>query len=325
MHQVLKFGGAALLAAAAITLSATSAYAVDFGDDAGQWSNDGECDDPRFAGPGMTETILLQDDILHDATDCKQAYDAGRLVLDAAVGFGDDTSTWSNDDECDDPRFAGTGMASTLLDDDRGHDATDCRTLFNKGSIALASETVEQTVSIGDVDFGSDGGSWVKDGECDDPRFTGPGASGLDDQDEVMNDATDCRQAYEAGRVTLRVIAPMPDVDLGDDASFWANNDECDDPRFAGVGMAAKTLAEDEGHEATDCRAALESGKAELRPADTAAIDFGADGGEWTNDDECDDPRFVGPGRSFVTDEGEIRNDATDCKTLFDAGRIRLR
>ena len=45
------------------------------------WSNDGECDDMRFAGPGMTATPLLQADIMRDATDCRQAYDAGRLTL----------------------------------------------------------------------------------------------------------------------------------------------------------------------------------------------------------------------------------------------------
>ena len=54
-----------------------------------------------------------------------------------APNFGDDSSTWSQDGECDDPRFQGTGMASTLLDEDRFSDATDCRDLFNLGRITL--------------------------------------------------------------------------------------------------------------------------------------------------------------------------------------------
>ena len=54
---------------------------VSFGDDNGEYANDGECDDPRFVGAGMTTTALLADDILHDATDCKTAFDAGKLQL----------------------------------------------------------------------------------------------------------------------------------------------------------------------------------------------------------------------------------------------------
>ncbi|MEM9502276.1 MAG: hypothetical protein AAF941_10595 [Pseudomonadota bacterium] len=52
---------------------------VDFGSDGGNWTKDGECDDPRFVGPGMTDTALLADDILNDATDCHNAYEAGRI------------------------------------------------------------------------------------------------------------------------------------------------------------------------------------------------------------------------------------------------------
>ncbi len=54
---------------------------VDFGNDNGAWANDGECDDPRFKGPGMTETPLLDEDIKADATDCRTAYERGDLTL----------------------------------------------------------------------------------------------------------------------------------------------------------------------------------------------------------------------------------------------------
>ncbi len=54
---------------------------VDFGDDSSEWSNDGECDDPRFRGPGMTNTPLLTEDTKADATDCRSAYENGDLML----------------------------------------------------------------------------------------------------------------------------------------------------------------------------------------------------------------------------------------------------
>ncbi len=54
---------------------------IDFGTDDGEWSNDNECDDPRFKGPGMTGTPLLEEDIKADATDCREAYERGELTL----------------------------------------------------------------------------------------------------------------------------------------------------------------------------------------------------------------------------------------------------
>lgn len=61
--------------------SAAAAATIDFGDDASEWANDFECDDPRFQGPGMTATPLLDSDIRHDATDCRTAFEQGRLQL----------------------------------------------------------------------------------------------------------------------------------------------------------------------------------------------------------------------------------------------------
>ena len=54
-----------------------------------------------------------------------------------APNFGDDSSQWAQDGECDDPRFQGNGMAATPVDGDRLRDATDCRDLFNLGRITL--------------------------------------------------------------------------------------------------------------------------------------------------------------------------------------------
>ncbi len=53
------------------------------------------------------------------------------------IDFGDDSSEWANDGECDDPRFEGEGVASILLDQDLYRDATDCRDLYNRGRIDL--------------------------------------------------------------------------------------------------------------------------------------------------------------------------------------------
>lgn len=230
----------------AFLIFASPAVAVDFGDDASRWANDGECDDPRFSGPGMTRTLRLDADILHDATDCRQALEADRITLSepaeaaplaetpdapalpgeptAEVDFGDDTSKWANDGECDDPRFAGAGMTTTaLLDSDISHDATDCRKGFEAGEIALKEEGIPAP----------------------------PADNAAPQPDGFIPDST---------------VAPLaetttPELDFGDDSSKWANDGECDDPRFAGAGMTTSALLEeDNGHDAADCRAAFQAG-----------------------------------------------------------------
>ena len=149
-----------ILQAAAVTLLAAPVPAlaqnIDFGDDASRFAKDGECDDMRFSGPGMTDTTLIDSDIRHDATDCRTAYNQGRLTYNggrrdggstgstyAASGvnhiiWGDDASKYAKDGECDDKRFVGAGMTSTpLLDSDIKHDATDCRTAYTQGRLQL--------------------------------------------------------------------------------------------------------------------------------------------------------------------------------------------
>lgn len=139
----------ALLAAAA----PAQAQSIDFGDDASQFAKDGECDDKRFTGAGMTDTLLLDSDIKHDASDCRVAYEQGRLTYDGGRGrdtparstgagsriiWGDDAGKFAKDGECDDKRFTGAGMTDTpLLDSDIKHDATDCRVAFEQGRLQL--------------------------------------------------------------------------------------------------------------------------------------------------------------------------------------------
>lgn len=137
---------AVALALASLTLFAVPAYAApkfSFGTDGGDYTNDGECDDPRFEGKGMTTTPLLSEDILNDATDCGRAYSSGTIKLrgvseDGVPDFGDDKGEYAKDGECDDMRFKGTGMTATpLLEEDIMHDATDCKAAFDAGTIQL--------------------------------------------------------------------------------------------------------------------------------------------------------------------------------------------
>ncbi|MEQ8446717.1 MAG: hypothetical protein RIB57_12600 [Pelagibacterium sp.] len=292
---------------------------IDFGDDTGTWANDGECDDPRFGGS-------LTSHELADATDCRTAYEAGEVTYEAPndagndvstgeIDFGDDSGTWANDGECDDPRFGGN------LDSHLMADATDCREAYEAGTVTYeAPDNAGSDVSIDDIDFGDNSGNWANDGECDDPRFGGS----LDSH--LMADATDCREAYEAGTVTYETTdnagsdVSIGDIDFGDDSGNWANDGECDDPRFGG-GLDSHRLAD-----ATDCREALEAGIVTYT-GDSAVvidgIDFGDDSGNYSNDAECDDPRFTGPGVGVALDD-HLMADATDCSSAYTEGTVTL-
>lgn len=58
------------------------------------------------------------------------------------VYFGDDSSRWASDGECDDSRFVGSGRSVITSDDHRYADATDCRALFNSGDVRLADNSL---------------------------------------------------------------------------------------------------------------------------------------------------------------------------------------
>ena len=117
-----------------------------------------------------------------------------------SIAFGDDTSRWAHDDECDDPRFQGSGMAPALLDADRGHDASDCRRLFETGHISLR-DVVDESIA-----FGDDTSRWAHDGECDDPRFQGSGMAFSPSDEHRGHDATDCRDLFESGSISLKDV-----------------------------------------------------------------------------------------------------------------------
>ncbi|WP_210529421.1 hypothetical protein [Rubellimicrobium arenae] len=245
----------AALLALSIALNAAGLPAIaqtpEFGDDSSAWARDGECDDPRFAGPGMS-SVTVQVDRMADATDCRTAFEAGqvRLVEDqggppatadaaepgasppalpagpapaptgsapggkgsaatpaatAGVNFGNDSSEWANDGECDDRRFVGQGMAASISWASVGRDASDCRTLHDAGALRLWDwAEARAATQCAALDFGDDAGEYAHDGECDDLRFEGPGAAGALGEATVGHDASDCSQLCAFGVVALR-------------------------------------------------------------------------------------------------------------------------
>ena len=260
-----------------------------------------------------------------------------------AIDFGDDTSQWANDGECDDPRFTGPASATELLDVDRMHDATDCRTAFADGRVTLAdpdagTEVAASTNGGARIDFGDDSGKWANDGECDDPDFAGPGMTAKPAVDGRLRDATDCRAAFELGTIWLGASRAEQTVsfDYGGDTSQWANDGECDDPRFTGAGTDKKLLEDDMMADASDCRALEADGQVTIRtiyspdyiagaPYDSAGISFGDDASEYAHDDECDDPRFEGPGAASYQLDSDNGHDAGDCRAAYEAGTVLLR
>ena len=146
-----------------------------------------------------------------------------------AISFGDDTSAWANDGECDDPRFEGAGTADTLLEEDLLRDATDCRELFERGEIWLTefgSTAGAPPISAGpNLSFGDDSGPNANDGQCDDTRFENIGAG---NNDTVLwegsrydgRDATDCADLLLQGLIAWRRDAAVAGVPAEPESSI---------------------------------------------------------------------------------------------------------
>lgn len=112
-----------------------------------EYAGDTECDDRSFMGTGMASS-LDRDDTGKDSQDCDRLLQAGMIQRVSeekgiaatqceTIDFGDDSSEWANDDECDDPRFDGHGTSSTIALDDLMIDASDCRSQCRSGTIWL--------------------------------------------------------------------------------------------------------------------------------------------------------------------------------------------
>ena len=307
---------------------------VAFGDNSGDRSGNGRCDDPRFWG-GATAKDVWRENLFRDAADCRIAFEAGSVRLftaellgqlkpDALPGgqeLGDDSSEWALDGQCDDPRFEGGAMADELLNEDMRSDATDCGKALLDGTAEFRSFT--------EFELGGDGGDWSRNGVCNDPRFApDPGfpeavrtVAGAEGQD-----ASDCLAAYLS-----RHAWPVGSggAAFGDDSGEWASDGECDDPRFWGEAMADGLRNGGLFRDASDCRIAFEAGSIRLISAELLGQlkpdalpgdeELGDDGSEWALDGECDDPRFGGEAVADELLDENMHSDATDCgRALLD-------
>ena len=121
------------------------------------------------------------------------------------------------------------------------------------------------------VDFGDDSGPYTGDWECDDSRFIGWGVATSTDAENNGKDASDCRHLFEIGQLRVnRTQAEFPaalcaEVNFGTNEGSYANDNECDDPRFTGGAMHSILNFEDLGRDASDCKALCESGAIWLR------------------------------------------------------------
>jgi hypothetical protein len=122
-----------------------------------------------------------------------------------SISYGDDSSDWANNNECDDRRFIGSTMTTILNNEDIGRDATDCRAGVESGALRVwsleASMAVTQCKSI---DFGDDSGEFSNDDECDDSRFEGLGMASSVGQESIGTDASDCSRFCDAGVISVR-------------------------------------------------------------------------------------------------------------------------
>lgn len=128
--------------------------------------------------------------------------DASRLDFIGPVGtidFGDDTSEYALNSECNDSRFQSQKMEYSLFPDAAFRDATDCTNAVGTGLARYAEEEVIARLQI--PEFGDDTSRYANDGECDDPRFAGVGSAFSLRYEHLRADATDCREAFNSGRV----------------------------------------------------------------------------------------------------------------------------
>ena len=105
---------------------------IDFGEDAGDYANDGACDDARFEIDGDDWTYQ-RNHVLRDATDCRTLYEAGQITL--YLDFGDNSGDYANDDTCDDNRFTGEGRSILQTDSQVKRDAVDCIVAYRAGRL----------------------------------------------------------------------------------------------------------------------------------------------------------------------------------------------
>ncbi len=120
--------------------------------------------------------------------------------------FGDADGREAGDGLCADRRFTGIGMSPPPWSPlDVRNDMTDCRDQWRAGRIDWRTPSTLGIAAITGphegIDFGTDGGSWANDGQCDDVRFAGPGMAPPSVLRDARSDRSDCLVAYLADRV----------------------------------------------------------------------------------------------------------------------------
>ncbi|MEO1662867.1 MAG: hypothetical protein AAFR51_17900 [Pseudomonadota bacterium] len=108
----------------------------------------------------------------------------------------------------------------------------------------------------------------------------------------------------------------LPKVVYGDDSGTYANDGACDDARFISTneewGYHRQHILKD----ASDCETLY------LRGELTLHLEFGDNTGDLANNSVCDDPRFVGEGRSAVNLDAYTKKDAADCLAAYSIGTV---
>ena len=275
--MTLRF--AALLLASAVALTSgmpAQAQTPDFGADTSPWANDGECDDPRFTGPGMAATTL-DTDRMADATDCQAAFQAGTVQLGQGQAIEPAAPVVSTAPAA--PAASAPGAKNAPVTPPSAPVASTAP----PGQVAPPAPSPEgtqtappvattQPATTGQINFGDDSAPWPNDGECDDRRFAGEGmaASSLT-WTGVGGDASDCQALYEAGSIRLwsqtesQAATQCAAIDYGDNQSQYASDGECDDLRFEGLGVAGILNASEIGHDSADCSRLCAFGAISLR------------------------------------------------------------
>lgn len=307
-----------------------SLISAGIANDSCAFANDGECDEYRYAGGGAcldgsdtTDCAIWQ--VQREADFLERARALGLPDI-TTTSLGNNTCRWSNDGECDDVNFGGTGACAPATD------ASDCLAQVDVGA--------GQAPAAG----GNNSCVFANDGECDETQYGGGGFcdAGTDTNDcsaniggdqvtgltpsagdtcEYANDS-ECDEARYGGGGFCDAGTDESDcrqlaLGLDDDSCEWANDGECDEMRYGGGGACV------DGSDATDCDMFGTSPEAlerllALVPASMRA-QLGDDSCQYAVDGECDDVTFGG------TVYCDVGTDASDCRALALGGEDSCR
>lgn len=203
------------------------------------------------------------------------------------------------------------------------------------GALVLSASVVQAQ----DINFGDDSADYSHDGQCDDRRFEGSGMAVELNWGNVGRDADDCSTAFYKGSISMWNLmdrtanTDCSAIEFGSNQSMYSNDGACDDPRFEGSGAAEAPSSANIGSDADDCSRLCDYGMVFLRDgaAEVAAYEpveedafYGNNSGEYAQDGECDDRRFVGDVMANGLRWDLVGRDADDCREVYEAGLVSL-